>query len=83
MRSAPVGDMSLWANAQTVLCEEDAAGYSGWPHVFVQSGHEANYLTITAPMRFNATYIGANLKDRVLGALRRIDPTVRDVRVVS
>ena len=81
--ASPVSDGTLWADAQAVLCEEDAASYSAWLHVLVQSGHEANCLTLAAPTRFHANYVGANLKDRVLGALRRIDPTVRDVRVVS
>ncbi|WP_137110067.1 hypothetical protein [Rhodobacter sp. SY28-1] len=54
-----------------------------WLHALVQSGQEANCLTLVAPTRFHATYVGTNLKDRVLGALRQIDPSFRDVQMVS
>ncbi|MES2539516.1 MAG: hypothetical protein V4583_02885 [Pseudomonadota bacterium] len=79
----PVADGSIWADAQALLCAEDAASYGAWLHTLVQSGHEANCLTLAAPTRFHATYVGTNLKDRVLAALRQIDPSVRDVQVVS
>jgi hypothetical protein len=79
----PVADGSIWADAQALLCAEDAASYGAWLHVLVQSGQEENCLTLVAPTRFHATYVGTNLKDRVLGALRQIDPSVRDVQVVS
>ncbi|KAF0137826.1 MAG: hypothetical protein FD152_215 [Xanthobacteraceae bacterium] len=81
--TSPVWDGSIWADAQALLCAEDAASYGAWLHVLVQSGHEANCLTLVAPTRFHATYVGTNLKHRVLAALRQIDPSVRDVQVVS
>ena len=44
---------------------------------------EANCLTLAAPTRFHATYVTMNLKERLLAALRRVDPSVGDVRVVG
>jgi hypothetical protein len=47
------------------------------------AGLEANALTLAAPTRFHATYVATNLKERLLAALRRADPSIRDVRIVA
>jgi hypothetical protein len=78
---APADDGSLWAAAQAGLHAEDAATYGAWFHALADAGVEANSLTLTAPTRFHATYVATNLKERLLAALRRIDPTIRDVRI--
>jgi hypothetical protein len=38
---------------------------------------------LAAPTRFHATYVSSNLKDRLLAALRRFDPALRDVKVLG
>lgn len=85
LRSAPVpvADGSVWAEAQASLLAEDAVLYGAWLHALAQAGREANCLTLAAPTRFHATYVSTNLKERVLAALRRVDPSVRDVRIVA
>lgn len=80
---APVADGSLWAAAQAALHDEDGATYGAWFHALADAGVEGNCLTLAAPTRFHATYVSANLKDRMLTALRRIDPGIRDVRVTG
>jgi hypothetical protein len=79
----PVADGSVWAEAQAWLLVEDAVLYGAWLHALAQAGREANCLTLAAPTRFHATYVSTNLKERVLAALRRVDPSVREVRIVA
>lgn len=79
----PVSDGSIWAEAQACLREEDAATYGAWFHALTESGNDADGLTLAAPTRFHATYVTNNLKEKLLAMLRRIDPTVRDVRIVA
>lgn len=85
LRAAPVPVESgtAWAAAQTALHAEDAATYGAWFHSLTEAGVEANTLTLAAPTRFHAAYVSTNLKDRLLAALMRVDPSVRDVRVLA
>lgn len=80
---APVADGSLWAEAQASLCQQDPSSYGAWLHMLTEAGREANCLTLAAPTRFHATYVATNLKDKVLAALMRIDPSLRELHVVS
>jgi hypothetical protein len=80
---APVADGTVWAAAQARLCTEDAASYGAWLHVLVEGGLDEGCLTLAAPTRFHATYVAANLRDKVLAALRQVDPAIRDVRIVG
>jgi hypothetical protein len=81
--SAPMADGSVWAAAQAWLHDDDAATYAAWFHALTEAGTEANVLTLAAPARFHAAYVAANLKERLLGAVRRVDPGIRDVRVIA
>jgi hypothetical protein len=80
---APVDSGTTWSAAQTCLHAEDTATYGAWFHALTEATVEGNALTLAAPTRFHATYVTTNLKDRLLAALRRVDPSIRDVRVVS
>lgn len=79
----PVADGSVWAAAQAWLHAEDGATYGAWFHALSDAGTEANCLTLAAPTRFHATYVMTNLKERLLGALRRFEPSLREVRIVG
>lgn len=79
----PVADGSLWAQAQAWLHAEDAATYGAWFHVLTDAGVETNCQVLAAPTRFHATYVATNLKERLMAALCRFDPSLRDVRVVG
>jgi hypothetical protein len=81
--SPPAGDGSIWAAAQACLHAEDAATYGAWFHALTDAGLEDGILTLAAPTRFHATYVATNLKERLLVALRRVDPSVRDLRIVA
>ena len=79
----PTEDGSIWAAAQACLHEQDIAIYGAWFHTLTEAGLEANALTLAAPTRFHAAYVATNLKDRLLAALRRVDPSMRDVCIVA
>lgn len=79
----PTSDGSIWAAAQASLHAEDAAIYGAWFHALTEAGLEANALTLAAPTRFHAAYVATNLKDRLLFALQRVDPSLRDVCIVA
>lgn len=78
----PMADGTLWSAGQAWLHQDDAATYGAWFHALTDAGVEDNCLTLVAPTRFHATYVAANLKDRLMAALRRLDPSLRDVRVI-
>jgi hypothetical protein len=80
--AAPMSDGSVWASAQAALHDADAATYGAWFHALADAGVEANTLSLAAPTRFHATYVTANLKERLLAALQCVDPSLRDVRIV-
>lgn len=83
LRSVAVAeqDGSLWASAQARLQDADAATYGAWFHILKDAGLEDNVQSLAAPTRFHATYVATNLKEKLLAVLRRIDPSVRDVRI--
>lgn len=80
---APVADGSAWAAAQAWLHQDDAATYGAWFHALTDAGQEAGCQTLAAPTRFHATYVATNLKERLLAALCRHDPSLREVRIIA
>jgi len=79
----PASDGSVWAAAQAWLHQDDAATYGAWFHALTDAGVEDNCLTLAAPTRFHATYVAANLKERLMAALRGLEPSLREVRIVG
>ncbi|MCO8146074.1 hypothetical protein NHN26_12675 [Rhodovulum tesquicola] len=79
---APMADGSVWGAAQERLHADDPATYGAWFHTLAEAGVEAGILTLAAPSRFHANYVATNLKEKLLSALRRVDPGLSDVRIV-
>lgn len=79
----PMADGSLWSAAQARLHAEDPAIYGAWFHPLVEAGWEDGRLTLTAPTRFHATYVAANLRERLIAALRAVEPGTGDVRIIA
>ena len=77
----PVADGSLWARVQAALHGEDAAAYGAWFGQLQEVGVEEACLVLAAPSRFHASYIQTHLAARLLAAVRRLEPAIRDVRV--
>ncbi|MEC7761494.1 MAG: hypothetical protein VX874_06230 [Pseudomonadota bacterium] len=79
--AAPVADGSVWAEAQALLHAEDGATYGAWFHGLTEADRHEGWLILAAPTRFHATYVETHLMARLMGAIRRIDPTVAGVRL--
>lgn len=81
MKIRPAPDGSLWAAAQEILHGDDLATFGAWFSGLVEVGRSEGWLTLAAPTRFHATYVETHLMARLLGAVRRVDPTVAGVRL--
>jgi len=80
---SPRADGSVWGVAQASLHAEDAATYGAWFHALNEVEVADGCVTLAAPTRFHASYVSSNLVDRVVRALRRIDPSICEVRVIA
>lgn len=79
---APSDDGGVWTAAQALLHAADPASYSAWFHLLSEVGIEAGCMMLTAPSRFHARYVETHLSDRVLTALRTIEPSLQSVQLV-
>jgi hypothetical protein len=79
----PAQDGTIWAETQARLQHEDPATYGAWFHALLEADRQDTTLILAAPSRFHATYVGAHLKERLLATLRRVDPGIRDVRIMA
>ncbi|MFC2970468.1 DnaA N-terminal domain-containing protein [Acidimangrovimonas pyrenivorans] len=77
----PVQDGTLWARVQERLHGEDAALYGAWFGPLQEAGVEDGCLILLAPSRFHASYVQTHLAARLVAAVQRLDPSLRDVRV--
>ncbi|GIT89147.1 hypothetical protein ROBYS_41630 [Roseobacter sp. OBYS 0001] len=71
-----------WVLAQALLHAEDPATYASWMAALDRIERAGGRVTLRAPSRFHAAYVQTHLEKRVLVALREIDSTVSEVRVV-
>lgn len=79
---APMPDGGVWTAAQALLHKADPASYGAWFHTLNEAGIEAGCMMLTAPSRFHARYVETHLNDRLLTALRTIDPSLQGVQLV-
>lgn len=80
LRPVPVGS-GPWAAACALLAAEDAAVFDAWLSPLTDAGIEGGQLVLLAPSRFHASYVLANLRERLVTALRRADPSLAGVTV--
>ncbi len=80
---APERDGTLWSMVQARLHAEDAAAYGAWFHALSEAGVEEGCLSLVAPTRFHARYVEQNLCDRLLAAVRTVEPSIRSVAVLA
>lgn len=81
--SAPVGDGSLWAEAQAVFHAQDEAAYAAWVEKLTVVDLSEGVLHLMAPSRFHARYVTTNLLERLGVVVRRIDPSVGRIEVTA
>lgn len=80
---APVADGSVWAAAQARLHGEDPTTFGAWFHALAEIGLEAGCLKLAAPSRFHAQYVEQHFRERLLAVLRRVEPSVSDIRFLA
>ncbi|MBY6093007.1 DnaA N-terminal domain-containing protein [Maritimibacter alkaliphilus] len=73
---------SVWGQAQAILHGEDASTYGAWFHGLTEVDREGGTVILAAPSSFIASYVTTHLRERLRVALRRVDPTISDLRVV-
>lgn len=80
---APTQDTSLWGQAAQVLAEEYPARYRAWFAALTLVAQSEAEVTLAAPSAFAKSYIDTHLRRHLLAAITRIDPTIREVVLLS
>jgi DNA-binding MarR family transcriptional regulator len=78
----PTADGTLWAAASARLWRDDPAVHAAWFARLVEADRAGDSLTLAAPSAFMASYVAANLGERLLAAVLAEDPGIRAVKVV-
>ncbi|QRF68689.1 hypothetical protein GQA70_19745 (plasmid) [Ponticoccus alexandrii] len=81
--SLPDPDGTAWPDAMTKLMAQDPAVASAWFSRLVAVEVENGVLTLMAPSRFVADYIRTHFTTHILAAVLSVDPTLRDVAILS
>lgn len=80
---APAAVGTLWAAVQARLHTESPAAYGAWYHHLAEAGVESGCLTLAAPSLFHARYVEVNLKERLLAAVRAVEPAIASIAIVG
>lgn len=80
---APGVGGTLWAAVQARLHSENPATYGAWYHQLTEAGVEGGCLMLAAPSLFHARYVEVNLKDRLLAAVRAVEPAIASLTVIA
>lgn len=81
--AAPEGGPGTWAQAQAVLHGDDPVTYGAWFHALTEVEAGQGRLVLAAPSAFHASYVRTHLMSRLAAVVRRVDPSLADVRVVN
>ena len=77
------GQGSEWDVARAVLHAEDEGLYGAWFAGLRREGRAGGRLTLRAPSRFHASYVGTHLADRLLRGVQAVDEGVGEVLVIA
>ena len=77
----PEADGTGWAEAAVKLRAQDPSVYEAWFASLTALEVNGGVLTLVAPTRFHADYVGTHFKTRLLAALSSGNPGIRDVAV--
>ncbi|MBW7057231.1 hypothetical protein KY389_11090 [Paracoccus bogoriensis] len=80
-RSVPATEPGLWGRMRMILNAEDPVIYGAWFAPLIEIEQAEGILTLAAPSRFHATYLRTHLLTRLETAGRRLDPSLRGLRI--
>lgn len=72
---------SLWDRVQALLQSEDPANHAQWFRQLAETGFSAGCLDLAAPSRFHAAFVTTHHLVRLLAVARRVDGSVRSIRI--
>jgi len=83
--TAPKPDITddEWGLTQALLHSADEALYGSWIHALQKAERTNTRLTLRAPSRFHAAYVQTHLERRILQAVRDIDDTITELRIIT
>ena len=73
----------LWSMARREFQAQDAVSFASWIARLTEVGRDGGRLCVMAPSRFHRTYVETHLAERLVRILRRLDPTLTDLRIES
>jgi hypothetical protein len=76
-------DETCWHLVSNEFQRISPAVHAAWVAPLVSGGAEAGHLVLHAPSRFHADYVATHLREPLVTLLRRLDPHLRDLRVVA
>ncbi|ULB12568.1 hypothetical protein ORIO_22620 (plasmid) [Cereibacter azotoformans] len=80
---APEPDDSEWGRACHLLAAEEPGCFQTWIAPLCRVGFDEGMLELAAPSRFHANYVATHLLGRLHGAVMRVTPEVRSIRVTG
>lgn len=80
-KTVPAAEPGLWGRMRSVLNAEDPVIYGAWFAPLIEIEQAEGILTLAAPSRFHATYLRTHLLARLEMAGRRLDPSLRGLRI--
>lgn len=86
LRAVPPPDGAgegAWAAAQAILHAEAPLIYGTWFRSMTEVEAEDGRLTLAAGSSFHATYVETHYRQLLLSAVRRADPSVRDLKILG
>ena len=79
----PLPETGLWGAVAARLKEQDSAVYDAWFAQLVFVDVVQGVLTLLAPSKFLADYVGTHYQGRLLAAALAEDRSVQDVKVLA
>jgi len=82
-RQVSTATTDCWANACAFLAQNNPSQFDAWIAPLTDEGIEGGQLILIAPSRFHASYVRTNLMERLVTAVRTVDPSLRGVLLRS
>lgn len=76
-------DGTEWCLAQGLLHQQDAALYGSWIAAIKRAARHGPRLDLKVPTRFHGAYVQTHLMGKIFEAVRAVDASVTDIRIVD